>query len=103
MGSAAFWRDPGRGEGGGPPPRGGDRGPGQDRGDEQADGQQNRVGEAHAGLRRVLATTSMSAVARSASVPMRCMGTPARRIPAARAGVAFVNAGAQPGAQQRVA
>ena len=56
----------------------------QARGDEQADGQENGVGEAHARLRWVLATTSMSAVARSASVPMRWMGTPARRIPAAR-------------------
>ena len=44
-------RDPGRGEGRGPPPCDGDRGPRQARGDEQADGQESGVGEAHARLR----------------------------------------------------
>src|SRR3954452_24995583 len=38
-------RKPGRGEGRGPPPRDDDRGPGQDRGHEQADRQENRIGE----------------------------------------------------------
>ena len=75
----------------------------QGRGDEQADGEQSGVGEAHARLRWVLATTSMSAVARSASVPMRWMGTPARRIPAARRASRSLDARAEPGAQQRVA
>ena len=97
-------RDPGRGEGRGPPPRDGDRGPRQGDGDEQADGEERGVGEAHARLRRsVLATTSMSAVARSSSVPMRWMGTPARRIPAARRASRSSTPGAEPGAQQRVA
>ena len=53
--------------------------------------------------RWVLATTSMSAVARSASVPMRWMGTPARRIPAARRASRPSTPGAEPGAKQRVA
>ncbi len=95
--------DPGRGERRGSPPGRGDGGPRQARGHQQADGQQDGVGEAHGRLRWVLATTSMSAVDQVASVPMRCMGTPARRIPAASLVSRSSTADPQPGAQQRVA